>query len=148
MNTSPALGVLEQAVAQQVLLAGGDPAAEAGAAAVLGAIEPAMHQVALFLAEQAALEVGAQLPEHEVEVVLIDSEPMLRVRAIEVEADVAPGDFEARLTLRLTESLKGLVEESAGQAGDSVNTWVVKTLSSRAQKRKGRGRRITESFDL
>lgn len=149
MNTTAASAALEAAVQQQVMIGGGDPAVEAAARAVLGAIELSMKQIALDFAQQAAEEVGAQLPEHEIEVVLSDGEPTLRVRASESGgSEVASGDYEARLTLRLPEVLKELVEENAGQSGDSVNTWVVKALSSKAKKRPDRGGRITESFEL
>ena len=81
MNITGAIAALEQAVNQQVMIAGGDPAVEGAARAVIGAIEPAMKQIALDFAEQTAFEVGAQLPDHEIEVVILDGEPALRVRA-------------------------------------------------------------------
>lgn len=149
MNITGAVAALEQVVGQQVVIGGGDPAVEAAARAILGSIEPAMRQIALDLAQQAAYEVDAQLNDHEVEVVLVDGEPSLRVRSLESETtDVAAGEYEARLTLRLPELLKELVEENAGEAGDSVNSWVVKALSSKAKKRTERGGRVTGSFEL
>lgn len=149
MNITGAIAALEQAVNQQVMIAGGDPAVEGAARAVIGAIEPAMKQIALDFAEQTAVEVGAQLPDHEIDVVILDGEPALRVRGAENDAgEVTSGDYEARLTLRLPEVLKGLVEENAGQAGDSVNTWVVKQLSSKTRKRTDRGGKVTGSFEL
>jgi hypothetical protein len=149
MNITAAIAALEQAVNHQVMIAGGDPAVEGAARAVVGAIEPAMKQIALDFAQQAALEVGAQLPDHEIEVIILDGEPALRVRTAESESgEVASGDYEARLTLRLPEVLKGLVEENAGQSGDSVNTWVVKQLSSKTRKRADRGGKVTGSFEL
>ena len=149
MNITGAIAALEQAVNQQVMIAGGDAAVEGAARAVIGAIEPAMKQIALDFAEQTAFEVGAQLPDYEIEVVILDGEPALRVRAAESETkEVASGDYEARLTLRLPEVLKSLVEENAGQSGDSVNTWVVKQLSSKTRKRADRGGKVTGSFEL
>lgn len=148
MNTTAAIAALEQAVAQQVMIGGDDPGVEAATRMMLAAIEPAMKQIALDLAQQAALEVGAQLSDYEVEVVLTDGEPTLRIRPSEEDGGEITGDYEARLTLRLPEVLKDLVEENAGQAGDSVNTWVVKTLSSKARKRTERGGKVTGSFDL
>lgn len=149
MNITPMVGALEQLVAQQVAIGGGDPAVEAAAQAINDTLEPAIQQIALDLAQQAAHEVAAQLPDHEVDVVLVEGEPTLRVRTIEgVDEVVAPGAYEARLTLRLTDTLKDLIEESASQAGDSVNTWVVKALSSGTRKRRQAGQRISESFEL
>ena len=56
----------------QLQLAGDDPAVEAAGEAILASIEPAMRQAGMSLAEQAAAEVGAQLPDRKVEVVLED----------------------------------------------------------------------------
>lgn len=149
MNSTAAVAALEQAVNQQVMIGGGDPAVEAASRAVVSAIEPAMKQIALDFAQQAALEIDAQLPDHEVEVIFVDGEPALRVRSAEADGgEIAGGDYEARLTLRLPEVLKSLVEENAGQAGDSVNTWVVKQLSSKTRKRADRGGKVTGSFEL
>ena len=119
MNIEAAVAALEQAVAHQVMIGGGDPTVEAAARAVLGSLEPAMRQIALDFAQQAALEVAAQLPDNDVDVVIVDGDPSLRVRATESDGEeVATGDYEARLTLRLPEALKGLVEESADDSGD------------------------------
>jgi hypothetical protein len=149
MNVTGAVAALENVVGQQMVIGGGDPAVETAARAILGSIEPAMKQIALDLAQQAAHEVDAQLNDYEVEVVMVDGEPSLRVRSLEGEiTDVASGEYEARLTLRLPEMLKELVEENAGEAGDSVNSWVVKTLSSKARKRTERGGKVTGSFEL
>ena len=138
MDTGLAMTRIEAAVERQVLLAGGDPGVEAAASALLAALEPAIEAIALDLAGQAAAEVAAQLDGHEVEVVLADGEPTLRVRTIEAEAPAAE-TLDARITLRLPPELKSLVEESARDRGESVNTWLIKTLSSRsARRRSGR----------
>ncbi len=39
------------------------------------------------------------------------------------------GEFGARITLRLPDSIKDIVERAASDSGDSVNAWVVKTLA-------------------
>ncbi|MGH8875701.1 MAG: toxin-antitoxin system HicB family antitoxin, partial [Acidimicrobiia bacterium] len=57
-------------------------------------------------------------------------------------------DYEARLTLRLPTSLKELVEEAAGRGGDSINSWVVKTLMSKARTGRPPGRRVSGTFDI
>lgn len=149
MNITASVAALEQAVEQQVIIGGGDPTVEAAARAVLAAIDPAMRQIALDFAQQAALEVAAQLPDSEVEVVIVDGEPALRVRPTDKQPEeVATGDYEARVTLRLPEALKDLVEQNADDAGDSVNSWVVKALASSARKRASRSGRVSESFEL
>jgi hypothetical protein len=148
MNLSSAISTLEASIEHQLSLSGGDQGVESTARAILGALEPAVRQIAFDLAQQASEEVAAQLPDHEVEVVLIEGDPSIRVRAGEADSELTVGDYEARLTLRLPDQLKSLVEEAADQAGDSVNTWVVKTLSSRARRRGTRGGRVTGSFEL
>ena len=55
-------------------------------------------------------------------------------------------DLEARITLRLSETLKAVLEDAAGEAGDSVNTYVVKTLTSKARER-GTGRRFSGTIE-
>ncbi len=136
MNIEAIMTEFEAAVTQQVAMAGDDPAVQAAADAILTALGPAGRQLALGIAEQAAAEVGAQLPDYEVEVVLSHGEPSLRVRSAEGHsAPYSASDLEARLTLRLPEALKKAVEEAAAGAGDSVNSYVVKTLGSKASRR-------------
>ncbi len=143
MDTAMAMTKLEGAVRQQVVVAGGDSDVEAAANAIMTALEPAIRQLAFDLAEQAATEVTAQLPGHEIDVVLADGEPTLRVRS-ESGEEVTPGEsLDARITLRLPPSLKELVEAAADQKGESVNSWLVKTLSTKASEPRRRSRRIT-----
>ena len=146
MDTASVRATLEATLADQVGLAGGDPTVALAADAVLAALGPALAQAALRLAEQAALEVGAQLPDHEVDVVVRDGEPALAVRSAEHDVAYAADDLEARLTLRLPTVLKTELEEAAGSAGDSINTYVVKTLAARKRAASRTGRRITGTF--
>jgi hypothetical protein len=92
--------------------------------------------------------VRAQLPDHIVDVVLSDGDPALRIgetpRATESRQ---AEDLDARITLRLTPTLKQLIEDAAESSGDSVNSWVVEALGKRARQR-GRGKHYNESFDL
>lgn len=149
MRLDPILTDLEAAVAVQVGAAGADPVVEAAAGQLLAALRPALRSAGLALAEQAAAEVGAQLSDRRVEVVLEGGEPVLRV------ADAAPGpppsfdeELQARITLRLPPSVKALVEAAADDAGDSVNQWVVNALSARARRSGRVGSRMSGSFDL
>jgi hypothetical protein len=150
MQVDPVLTGVEAAVSTQLAVAGADPAVEVAAGQLLAALGPALRQAAMELAQQAAAEVGAQLGDRDVEVVLVDGDPTLRVVdrngvAVSDEGE----DFDARITLRLPPSLKGLVEDAAGLSGDSVNTWVVKTLTSKAGRASARtGKRVTGRFEL
>lgn len=134
MDLSTSLTRIEAALTAQLALLGGDAAFGASAEALHAALEPAFRQLGFDLAQQAAAEVGAQLPDHEVDVVLADGEPALKVRSREATASPPTDDLDARLTLRLPETLKRIVEEEAEGVGDSVNSWVVKTLSSRTRR--------------
>jgi hypothetical protein len=142
MDVTSIIARMESALETQVRLTGDDPAIESAAGALLAALGPAMRQASLELAEQAAIEVGAQVPGHTVEVVLRDGEPVLAVRADDAAPAFTTDDLEARLTLRLPAALKGVIEESASETGDSVNSFVVKMLAGRAGHRRGPGQRI------
>ncbi|NIA26227.1 MAG: DUF1778 domain-containing protein [Gammaproteobacteria bacterium] len=146
MHSLTALSKLEEAITRQVDLSGDDAAVAAAAEVMLGMLDATVRQIVIDLAQQAATEVSAQLPDHEIDVVMSDGEPELRVRASDA-GEVAAGSCEARLTLRLPDKVKELIETAAADTGDSVNSWVVKTLSSRAQVRRS-GKRISGTVEL
>jgi hypothetical protein len=87
----------------------------------------------LDLLGEAALEISGQLPSGQVEVRLAGQQPTLVYVEHEPEAaaSAAAGDdgMSARITLRLSESLKANVEVAATREGVSVNTWIVRALS-------------------
>ena len=141
MDTGALTTRLEAALERQLLMAGGQPEVEAAAAALSAVLEPALRDACLQLAGQAAAEVAAQLPGHEVDVVVVDGDPELRVRPTgEEEITVGAGEaFDARITLRLPPQLKDLIEASADERGESVNAWLVRSLSGTAKGRARRG---------
>jgi uncharacterized protein (DUF1778 family) len=49
------------------------------------------------------------------------------------------GDSNARISLRLPESLKSQIEQAAGRDGVSVNTWLVRAASSAVADTSRRG---------
>ena len=150
MQVQPVLNGLRAALESQRSFAGGDAAIDDAVAWLTEALGPALRIAALDLAQQAAVEVAAQLDDRHIDVVVVDGDPTLRV------SDAAPSgrgeapseDFDARITLRLPPSLKQLIEDAASTEGGSVNGWVVDALSKRASRPDGRGRRVTEGFDL
>jgi hypothetical protein len=150
MHVQPVLNALHAALSGQSGLAAGDASVEAALSHLVDALGPAMQVAALDLAQQAAAEVGAQLPDHAIEVVLVDGDPTLRVtEAKPAQERPASEEFDARITLRLPPSLKELIEDAAVTRGESVNGWVVDALTNRAAKaRARRGGKYTESFDL
>lgn len=137
---------LEAAVQRQLLMAGGQPEVETVAEALLGVLEPALREAALELAGQAAAEVTAQLPGHDVDVVVTEGEPELRVRPNdEGTIQIGAGEsLDARITLRLPPQLKESIESSADERGESVNAWLVRSLSGTASRRgRKSGRKVT-----
>jgi len=149
MDTTVAITRLQATLEQQVLLAGSDSAVEAAGRALLAAAAPAVRGLALDLAEQAAAEVRAQLPGHVVEVVLEEGEPALRVRPEEAGRAAVASDeaADARVTLRLSPRLKQMIEEAAADRGESLNAWLVRTLSAQGGRHHPRGRRVEGTIE-
>lgn len=146
MQIETLLDSIEQAVDNQLAIGDSEEVVENAAVALLAALRPAIRQASLNLAEQAANEVGAQLPDHTVSVVLEHGEPSLVVNEVASSAvTFGAEDLSARITLRLPDSLKDDIEAAANETGDSVNAFVVKALASRAAK-KG-SRHITETYE-
>jgi hypothetical protein len=96
---------------------------------------------------EAALELSGQLDSGRVEVRIAGGDPeLVLVREEETEAAPEVGDDArlARITLRLPESLKQGIEESASRDGVSVNTWIVQALVRHAHTaRRSAGKRLT-----
>ncbi len=80
---------------------------------------------------EAALELSGQLSDGHVEVRIAGGDPELVYVADGPPAPTEPADegSDARITLRLSERLKSRLEEAAGAAGVSVNTWLVQMLT-------------------
>ncbi len=150
MQIQPIINGVQAALAGQGSLAGGDAAVEEAIDHLVNALGPAIRQAAMDLAEQAAVEVRAQLPDRTVDLVLSDGDPSLRIAEAAVTTEsTATEDLDARITLRVPPSLKSLVEDAAETAGASVNTWILDALSRRARKpQQNVGFRTTHSFDL
>ena len=129
MDIESSIGQVKAIIYGQLRIAGDDPAVEAAGEAILASVEPALRQVGMTLAEQAAAEVGAQLPDKRVEVVLAEGEPSLVVRPEAGDIPVNTEDLDARITVRLPEDLKEDLEAAAQDLGDSVNTFVVRALA-------------------
>ena len=149
MHVESVLNGLRASLERQRTLAGEDPAVDDAVATLVDALDPALRLAALELAQQAAVEVDAQLSDRRVDVVMVDGDPSLRL------AEVAPREsgeqteeLDARITLRLPPSLKRLIEDAATSDGGSVNGWVVDALNKRATRSETGSRHVTESFDL
>lgn len=79
---------------------------------------------------EAALELNEKLPTGHVEVRLAGQDPELVYVGDEPEAPVTGAEeaYTSRITLRLPEALKTMVEEAAARDGVSANTWIVRAL--------------------
>ncbi|MEO7369959.1 MAG: DUF1778 domain-containing protein [Ilumatobacteraceae bacterium] len=150
MQVQPIINAVHAALSGQGSLAGGDVAVEEAIDHLVAALGPAIRQAAMDLAEQAAVEVRAQLPDRTVDLVLSEGDPSLRIAESAVAHEPATSEeLDARITLRVPPSLKGLIEDAADTAGASVNSWVLDALSKRARKPPNApGFRMTHSFDL
>jgi hypothetical protein len=150
MQIRPIINSVQATLLGQATMATNDPAVEAAVSQLVEALGPAIQVAAMEIAEQAAEEIRAQLPEQSVDVVLRDGDPTLRVGEAPRSNEARPSadELDARITLRLPPALKQLIEDSARDAGDSVNAWVVDELAKRAGRERGRGQHYNESFDL
>lgn len=150
MQVQPIINAVQATLAAQGSLAGGDVAVEEAIDHLSSALGPAIRQAAMDLAEQAACEVRAQLPDRTVDLILSDGDPSLRIAESAVATETcAAEELDARITLRVPPSLKSLIEDAAETAGASVNSWVLDALSRRARKpSRTQGFRATHSFDL
>jgi hypothetical protein len=105
--------------------------------------------------EMAAQEVNGQLVGHRVDIRIVDGDPELVVTPDDSRIPPprpAPGpddaaDSEARITLRLPAYLKDVIAQAADVAGDSVNSFVIDALRSRAYER-GPSSSVKKTIDL
>jgi predicted HicB family RNase H-like nuclease len=90
---------------------------------------------------EAALELSAQIETGRVEVRLAGDESALVYVDDESTQAAEPADaaLDARITLRLPESLKSRLEAAAAANGVSLNTWLVQALSRMPEPRPTAG---------
>jgi len=118
-----------------------DQAAAEAASRIIGALDASLRLALLDVVIEAGEEVGAQLPSGRVEVRLEAGDPVLTY----VEDPGAPASTpreegpEARITLRLPETLKASVEIAAAEEGQSTNSWLVQTIARSLEPRRQRG---------
>jgi hypothetical protein len=145
MQMAPYVHALQEDLAKAAALAGGEAAQEAGQR-LAQALEPSLHLRLLDLLSEIALSLTAQVPGR-IEVRLAGREPeLVYVEDEEAEPAPAPGDdaLTARITLRLSESLKAQVEVAAARESVSVNAWTIRALARGLETRSVRaGRRLT-----
>jgi len=144
MQIGPYVHGLQEDLAAAAGLAGSEAAEEAGRR-LAQALEPSLQLRLLDLLSEIALGLSAQVPGR-IEVRLAGREPEL-VYVEEEEAEpAAPADdaLTARITLRISDSLKAQVELAAARESLSVNSWIVRALARGLETRSVRaGRRLT-----
>jgi hypothetical protein len=91
-------------------------------------------------ASEPLLRVEVRLVGDDAELVVVEREPQPEAGELEPDADT-----DARITLRLSATLKTRVEAASAREGVSVNTWIVRILGqqARSQGRSWGGRRLT-----
>ena len=136
---------LREALDNQKALSG-DETVAAAAELLLQVLGPALRGATHKLATQALQELNAQFGYDRVTVSLEDGDPILQVSDNASAVSVSASDLDARITLRLPDALKEAIELAATDDGDSVNTLILKTLSSRQHRTKGKT--VNMSVDL
>jgi HicB family len=110
----------------------GDEATVRAAELLAVALESAFGRRLQEALAEAALELSGRLERGRVEVRIAAGEPELvyveEAASEPLTLDAGDGAFDARITLRLPESLKARLEAAAAAAGVSVNTWLVQAL--------------------
>src|SRR5436309_14305504 len=136
MNVAAYVEALQQDLANVAGI--GDEAISEAARRISSALESSLRLRLMDARGEAATELTNQLPDGHVEVRVSGGEPEL-VYVPEPGAPPPSGleDLTARITLRLPETLKAIVDAAAQEAGVSANTWLLRQLHRSAH----RGRR-------
>ena len=114
----------------RIVALGDDATARAGEL-IASALESSLALRMQDALSEAALEISAQLEQGSVELRLAADDPQLVYVASpdSPAADANDEALEARITLRLPESLKTRIDAAAATRGVSVNTWLMQTLT-------------------
>jgi predicted DNA binding CopG/RHH family protein len=142
MQTANFVEALQQDI-RELAQIGGDELVES-ARRLEGAVRQSATLRLIDLLTEAALELSEQLPSGHVDLRIAGQEPQL-VYVEEAAATAEPtppaaDDEQARITLRLPESLKAALEAAAAAEGVSVNTWLVRALQRAISGGGGGGR--------
>ena len=145
MNVAAYVEALQQDLANVAGI--GDEAVAEAARRIATALESSLRLRLTDALGEAAAELTNQLPDGHVEVRVSAGEPEL-VYVPDPGAPPPSGieDLTARITLRLPETLKTIVDAAAQEAGVSANTWLLQQITRSADpKRRNQpgGRRMT-----
>jgi hypothetical protein len=145
MNVAAYVEALQQDLANVAGI--GDEAVAEAARRIAAALEPSLRLRMMDAVGEAAAELTNQLPDGHVEVRVSAGEPeLVYVPDPGAPAPTSLEDLSARITLRLPETLKTIVDAAAQEAGVSANTWLLQQITRSADPKrrphKG-GRRMT-----
>jgi HicB family len=124
----------------------GDEAVADAARKIAAALEPSLRLRLMDVLGEAAGELTGQLPNGHVEVRVTGGDPeLLYVEEPGGPMPTADDALSARVTLRLPETLKSIIDAAAQDAGVSANTWLLQQISRSANpsRRGPGGRRMT-----
>ena len=145
MNVAAFVEALQQDL--QAVAGVGDDAVAHAAQRIATALEPSLRLRLMDLLGEAAVELTSQLPDGRVDVRLAGGEPELVYVEERGGRGMPTGEdaLSARVTLRLPETLKAIIDAAAQDEGVSANTWLLQQISRSANpKRRGpTGRRMT-----
>ena len=141
MDTTALVNALRQDLARAAEVGGED--VKAAAERLLLALDPALRLTLMDALSQAGAEVSAALPGVVVSVRLQGREPVFVVEGAPAAAAADPpeanfdddGESNARITLRIPETLKARAETLAARRGQSLNTWLVAAARAAAADR-------------
>jgi hypothetical protein len=121
---------------ERIAAVGDDATARVGEL-LAGALEPSLGRRLQEALTEAAFELSQQLPDGRIEVRVSGGDPELVYAGEPPAAASDSGDeaLSARITLRLSESLKSRVEDAAASGGLSLNTWIVRALARAVESR-------------
>jgi hypothetical protein len=145
MNVAAYVEALQQDLAAVAGI--GDDAIAEAARRITAALESSLRLRLMDALGEAAAELTNQLPDGHVEVRVASGDPEL----VYVPEPGAPTptsleDLTARITLRLPETLKSIVDAAAQDAGVSANTWLLQQITRSADPKRRThhsGRRMT-----
>ena len=145
MNVAAYVEALQQDLAN---VAGvGDEAVAEAARRIAAALESSLRLRLMDALGEAAAELTNQLPDGHVEVRVAAGEPeLVYVPDPGSPTPTSLEDLTARITLRLPETLKTIVDAAAQEAGVSANTWLLQQITHSADPKRRHqkgGRRMT-----
>jgi len=145
MNVAAYVEALQQDLANVAGI--GDEAIVEAARRIASALESSLRLRLMDALGEAAAELTNQLPDGHVEVRVTGGEPeLVYVAELGAPPPSALEDLSARITLRLPETLKSIVDAAAQEAGVSANTWLLQQITRSADPKRRHqpgGRRMT-----